>query len=81
MSNEEVSPTQSLDGIDNKALNHWLPRCLLEVRKQDRNHYTGGSLYNLSSGIQRYVHKKRATSNVSLWIYSRTLSLCILGVY
>ena len=53
----------SLDGIDNKAVNHWLPRCLLEVRKQDGNHYTGGSLYSLSSGIQRYVREKTATSN------------------
>ena len=62
VSNEEVPPP-TLDGIDNKALNHWLPRCLLEVRKQDGNHYTGGSLYSLSSGIQRYVCEKRATSN------------------
>ena len=35
----------------------------MELRRQDGNHYTGGSLYSLCSGLQRYVHEKRATSN------------------
>ena len=57
ISSAEIPP--SLEGIDNTSLNHWLPRCVMESRKQDGNYYTGGTLYSLCAGVQRYVREER----------------------
>jgi hypothetical protein len=48
-----------LDGIDNEAVNYWLPRFVMECRNQNGDYYTGGTLYSLCAGIQRYVREAR----------------------
>ncbi|XP_011405590.1 PREDICTED: uncharacterized protein LOC105313673 [Amphimedon queenslandica] len=57
VSSAEIPP--SLEGIDNTSLNHWLPRCVMESRKQDGNYYTGGTLYSFCAGVQSYVREER----------------------
>ena len=58
ISSAEIPP--SLEGIDNTSLNHWLPRCLMESRKQNGNYFTRGTLYSLCAGVQsRGMYEER----------------------
>ena len=59
-------PTQvvpDLETITNEQLNHWLSRFVMEVRNQQGDHYRGGTLYSLCSGLQRFVWEKRRSSS------------------
>ena len=54
---DDIPPV--LEGIDNKALTYWLPRCVMECRNQNGGYYSSGTLYGLCAGIQRHVREKR----------------------
>ena len=51
-----------LEGITNEQLNHWLSRFIMEVRNHNGDPYTGGTLYAICSGIQRFVREERTVS-------------------
>ena len=52
-----------LEGI-NKALNYWLPRFVMECRNQNGGYYTGGTLYSICAGVQRYVREQRMACGI-----------------
>ena len=51
-----------LDDVTNEQLSYWLCRFVVEAQNQGGLPYTGGALYGLCAGIQRYVREKRALS-------------------
>ena len=57
----EVPP--QLDSITNEQLNYWLSQFIVEVKNKNGESYTGGTLYSLCSGVQRYIRGKRAVSS------------------
>ena len=50
-----------LGTIGNDQLNKWLACFVVEARNKNGEAYTGGTLYGLCAGIQRYVCEKRNT--------------------
>ena len=55
---DELVPV-CLDSIGNDEFNKWLACFVIEARNKNGEAYTGGTLYGLCAGIQRYVREKR----------------------
>ena len=49
--NHELS--EDIASMSIKALQFWLPKFVLEVRRQDKHHYPPDSLYSICSSLQR----------------------------
>ena len=65
----------ALDRINNKELNYWMARFVVEARNKKGEVYEGGTctLYSLCCGIQRFIHTERRNAAVPghfmIWIF------------
>ena len=62
LSGTEIPP--QLDDINNEQLNYWLSRLVTEAQSLSGKCYNSGILYGMCSGLQRFIHEKRAMSSV-----------------
>lgn len=62
VSGSNENPVVPLETIDNEQLNIFLSRFVNEARNSNGEPYTGGTLYSLCAGIQRFVRQNRAST-------------------
>ena len=54
----------ALDRINNKELNYWMARFVVEARNKKGDVYEGGTLYCLCCGVQRFIRTERRNAAV-----------------